>query len=158
VPSRNAVRQWLTAGVTVGALDGLFAIVLFGFVLAHATPVRIFQGVAFAVLGKAAIQGGVATGALGLAMHFCVALSWAGAYAIVLHQSTRLQQIVATPRGRVIAGVVLGAIVWLAMDLLILPLTLAVPRPPITSPVFIIELIGHMIIVGPPITLIVRAT
>jgi uncharacterized membrane protein YagU involved in acid resistance len=156
VASFTRMTRWIQAGVAVGVLDGLFAILEFSTYLKLGTPLQIFQGVAHAAIGKAAYQGGAATSLLGLGIHFCVAFSWAGAYTVALHYWDWLGRVVSTTAGRIQAGVVLGAIVWLAMDLVFLPFTYAVPRPPITSFVFISELIGHMIIVGPPITLIVR--
>jgi hypothetical protein len=150
--------RWAQAGLAVGVLDGLFAILLFSTWLKLATPMQIFQGIAHALIGPAAFQGGAATGLLGLGMHFGVALSWAGAYAVALHYWSWLARAVSTTTGALATGVVLGAIVWLTMDLVILPFTYAVPRPPLTSFIFIIELIGHMIIVGPPIALIIRRT
>jgi uncharacterized membrane protein YagU involved in acid resistance len=154
--TQSSVVRWAEAGLVVGVLDGLFAILLFSTWLKLGAPMQIFQGVAHALIGNAAYQGGAATSVLGLGMHFCVAFSWAGAYAVVLRYWSPLAQVVSTTAGALAAGVVLGAIVWLTMDLVILPFTHAVPRPPLTSFVFVSELIGHMIIVGPPITLIIR--
>ncbi len=147
----------MAAGAMVAFLDGLFAIVLFSTILKLGTPVQVFQGIAKALIGKSAFQGGLTTAALGLFLHCTVAFSWAGAYAIALHVSGGLRRFVSTQRGVLVAGALLGAIVWLAMDLVFLPFTYAVPRPAIGSTIFITELIGHMIIVGPPITLIIRA-
>ena len=149
-------RRWVAAGALVAFLDGLFAIVLFSTILKLGTPVQVFQGVAKALIGQSAFQGGLATAALGLCLHCCVAFSWAGAYAIALRISPGLRQFVSTHAGVLVVGALLGAIVWLAMDLVILPFTHAVPRPAIGSTIFISELIGHMIIVGPPIARIIH--
>ena len=60
-------------GLTVGALDGLDAVVFFG-LRSGVSPLRIFKGIAGGVLGPdAAMAGGVATALLGLALHFLTA-------------------------------------------------------------------------------------
>ena len=41
---------------------------------------RTFQGVAFALLGQDSFSRGVASFALGLAMHFAVAFGWVAVY------------------------------------------------------------------------------
>ena len=65
--------------LTVAVLDGLDAIVFFG--LRGVSPTRIFQGIAAGLLGRqAAIQGGVATAMLGVALHFVVALGIVSTY------------------------------------------------------------------------------
>ena len=54
--------------LAVGGLDALAAIVTFG--LRGTTPYRIFQGIAVGLLGRASFDGGWATSALGLVLHF----------------------------------------------------------------------------------------
>src|SRR5215468_3542340 len=54
-------------GLVVGALDAIDAVVFFG--LRGATPVRVFQGIAAGLLGRATLEGGLRTALLGLAIH-----------------------------------------------------------------------------------------
>ena len=75
VDSRNFVRTLLKCGVAVGVSDFLFASISNG-LMQHRTPVRVFQGVASVPFGKGALDGGLPTAALGLGLHFCVALFW----------------------------------------------------------------------------------
>jgi uncharacterized membrane protein YagU involved in acid resistance len=149
-------RRVVAAATTVGVLDGVFAIVYFDFILHIGGVARIFQGIARALLGDAALTGGLATAALGLVLHFSVALAWTIAYYVLLRASPALARATRSTTNALVAGVILGAIVWIAMDTVILPFTRQVPRPSITSTFFLVELIGHMLIVGPPIALIVR--
>jgi uncharacterized membrane protein YagU involved in acid resistance len=155
MPTADA-RRIALAATTVGVLDGLFAIVYFDFILHIGGVARIFQGIARAVLGDAALTGGIATAALGLVLHFSVAFAWTIAYYGLLRAFPALARATRSTANALVAGVILGAIVWTTMDTVILPFTRQVPRPPITSTFFLVELIGHMLIVGPPIAVIVR--
>src|SRR5262245_50297765 len=74
----SGTESILYGGLVVGALDGLDAIVVFG--LRGATPVRVFQGIAAGLLGRATFQGGLRTALLGLAIHFFIAFSIAATY------------------------------------------------------------------------------
>jgi hypothetical protein len=68
----------LRGGLLCGVLDISSAIVI---VLAHgSSPFHMLKGIAGALLGPAAFQGGAATAALGLAMHFGVAFTAAAVF------------------------------------------------------------------------------
>jgi hypothetical protein len=145
---KPAARAILTAGLIAGALDILYVIVFYGVRGVPAT--RILQGIAAGLLGReAAGKGGLATAALGLGLHFVIAL---GAAATFYAVSRRLRVLVERP---VIGGLVFGVAVWLFMNLIVLPLSANPPRtfPPAQwMPVFI----AHLVCVGLPIALIVR--
>jgi hypothetical protein len=64
-------RYWTTvlwAGFAAGVGDTLLAIALF-----HVGPVRIYQSVAAGLLGRESFQGGLASAALGMFLHFFIA-------------------------------------------------------------------------------------
>src|SRR5438105_4773718 len=70
---RSAGRAILWGWLLCGVLDITSAIVIS---LAYeSSPIRMLQGIAGAVLGPATFERGFATAALGLAMHFGVALA-----------------------------------------------------------------------------------
>ena len=56
----------LAGGLTAATLDILYAFIAFA---AVATPVRILQSVASGLLGKASYRDGLASAALGAALH-----------------------------------------------------------------------------------------
>ena len=145
---KPAARVILTAGLIAGALDILYVIIFYGVRGVPAT--RILQGIAAGLLGRdAAGKGGLATAALGLALHFVIALGAAATYFAV---SRRLRVLVERP---VIGGLLFGVAVWLFMNLIVLPLSAIPPRsfpPPQWVPVFI----AHLLCVGLPIALVVR--
>ena len=145
----------LKAGILVGVLDGLFAIALYVVALKATTTVRLFQSIASAVLGPRSFQGGLATAALGLALHFTVAHGWAAVYYAALRASSILRRLVAAPARAVVVGMAYGVLVWLVMDLVVIPMTRTRPTP-VTARSFLPVLVGHMFVVGLPIALLIR--
>ena len=141
---------WVTvgwAGLIAGFLDIAAVIVFYGFRGVSAT--RILQGVAAGLVGRdAAAAGGAATAALGLGIHFCIALS---AAAVFFALSRRFRVLARVP---FVSGPVYGVVVWLVMNLAVLPLTATPPKafpPPAWLPVFL----AHVACVGLPIALVV---
>jgi hypothetical protein len=113
-------------------------------------PMRIFQSVASGLLGRGAFQGGVKTAALGLSLHFFIAFSWAVIYYLA---SRQLRFLAESP---VIAGLIYGEVVWLAMNFVVVPLS-AIHRWPTWTKAFIFTgPIGHAFLVGLPIALAVK--
>lgn len=102
----------------VGILDLAFAIG-FWFVKAHVPPIRICQSIARGVLGREAFAGGAATAALGVALHFGIALAMAFAYALV---ARRMRVLVRHP---VALGLAYGVLLYIIMSFVVLPLSAA---------------------------------
>ena len=144
------------AALLVALLDGLAAVTLYAWILGVTTPVRIFQGIASALVGPAAFEGGVPMLLLGLLMHTGVALGWATVYAVLWANWPALRARTATAGGALLAGALYGPCVWLAMRFLILPLTHAYLQP-VTSWRFLAMIGIHVVAVGTPITLLLRA-
>jgi hypothetical protein len=149
------ISRVIIACVLVAALDGAFAVVLYVQVLRVCSAAQLMQSIAGALLGRAAFRGGRTTVVLGLALHFAVACGWTLAYAALRAGSPRLRQLTARTRGAVTAGAIFGVFVWLAMDLLIVPLSRATATP-LWSSLFVILLAWHAVGVGIPLALIVR--
>jgi hypothetical protein len=68
------LKPILYAGALVGVLDITAACINAGVAYGFG-PLRLLKGVAGGLLGRNALQGGFATAALGLAMHFTMALT-----------------------------------------------------------------------------------
>ena len=64
-----------------GLLDAIYATLLWGVYLGS-NPTGIWQSVASGLLGKASFEGGNATAALGLTLHFFIAFCMALAYVL----------------------------------------------------------------------------
>jgi hypothetical protein len=115
----------------------------------HSTVTRLFQGVASTVLGKAAFDGGTATAALGVLMHFGVALGWSAVFLWLLDRSPWIRRAVKSPYGVLKVATVYGPFIWMVMSLLVIPLLLH--RPPAITSRWWIQLVGHIPFVGLPI-------
>jgi hypothetical protein len=143
------------AGALVAILDGTYAIVLYSWILHLTTSARIFQGIASRLIGKGSFEGGAATVALGVLLHFTVAYSWTTIYYVALRTFAGLRAIVDSIGGKIVVGALLGATVWLVMNFVIVPLfggrSVSPPNWQFSS-----QLVWHMIAVGPPIVAIVR--
>jgi hypothetical protein len=146
----------LRAALAVFVLDGLYVIVVFVLILRRTTVERVFQGIAYAVLGPAAFTSGWAAAALGVVLHFSVALGWSAVWMIAYERSDLLLRATITLPRAIIAGAAYGIFVWLAMHFIVLPLTYAKPGPLLNFGSILVG-IAHLLGVGPPIVLIERA-
>jgi hypothetical protein len=152
---RSAGRAILWGWLLCGILDITSAIVI---ALANrGSPIRMLQGIAGAVLGPAALEGGLATAALGLAMHFGVALAAAATF---YGLSRRIPAMI---EWGVPSGLLFGVFWLLVMYRGVIPL-LAALRPLYLSNVvkrplpalWPLPLFVHMTCVGLPIAFAVR--
>ncbi|HWM25401.1 MAG TPA: hypothetical protein VNP98_11290 [Chthoniobacterales bacterium] len=136
---------WAT--LIVGVLD-----ISSAFILAYPKgvgPIRVLQGVAAGLIGReSAINGGLATAGLGLAIHFFIAF----VVATVFYLASR--KLVFLTRHPVISGLLYGVIVYGVMYWIVMPLAYPVVRPSISRDVTAVCV--HMLLIGLPIALIVR--
>ncbi|MCI0348552.1 MAG: hypothetical protein L0Z53_03925 [Acidobacteriales bacterium] len=112
-------------------------------------PIRIFQSVAAGVLGRAAFQGGWPTAALGLGLHFFISFSAAAVYYLASRKIKFLTE------HAVIAGLLYGEAVFWFMRHVVIPLS-ATSAGPFSMATLLTGPIGHMFLVGLPISLAVR--
>lgn len=143
------VGRVVLAGLTVAVADMSWA-VLWARLARGVGAQRVFQSVASGVLGPAAFGGEWHTALLGLTLHVGVAFGWTLLFLVTLLWWPRLRAWVSTRRGAVALGLTYGALVWLAMDSIVLPLS----RARATSPAalwFWLQLLTHPFLVGLPI-------
>jgi len=144
----NGIPTLLLGGAVVGTLDILFAI---GFWYFHrdVPPLRILQSVASGLLGKDAFTGGVATGALGLGLHYVIATSMVVAYHVV-GRRVRVLFDHAVP-----LGLLYGLVLYAVMTYVVVPLSAANPSkfyaPWVLSSIFV-----HAVVIGLPCALFAR--
>ena len=143
------------AGLTVAVLDALFAIALYVVVLRVTTVPRVFQSIASGLLGRASFGGGAATVALGVVCHLAVAFGWTLLFYLASRRFTPLGQLAKSSAGGLALGLVYGVIIWLGMDLVVIPLSRATPTP-VLNWRFWLLLAWHAVGVGLPIVKIVR--
>ena len=141
-------RAILLGGLSAGVLDFTGACV--SSAPRGVTPLRVAQSVASGVLGRAAFNGGYKTGALGVALHFFIAL---GAATVFCVASTRLSWLAKHPW---LSGVLYGITVYWFMQLIVLPLSAIAFKRSFSWPFVATGLIVHVLCVGLPIALVAR--
>ncbi|HET8678465.1 MAG TPA: hypothetical protein VFO63_21870 [Blastocatellia bacterium] len=144
---KRNIHPILLGGAAAGVLDILAAFALRG---AYGTPpTRLLQGIASGLLGPSAFEGGAATAALGLALHFLIAFVAAAVY----YAASRWWTVLA--RRPIICGLAYGVLVHVIMNAVVLPLSRVNFRPPPWHFVAAMVVI-HMLFVGLPIALTVH--
>jgi hypothetical protein len=136
----------LWGGLVAGTLDITAAFISSG--LRGVSPVRVLHAVASGLIGKAAAEGGAATAALGLGLHFLIAF---GAATVFWLASRKLTWMVRQP---VVAGLLYGIAVYLFMNVLVLPLSAIAFTPSRAPGVIATQALIIMFCVGLPIALI----
>jgi hypothetical protein len=146
----SGIQAVLYGTLVVGTLDALDAIVFFG-VRSGAQPIRIFQSIAFGLIGPAARTGGLKTAALGVFLHYFIAFGIVLTYFLV---SRRVRLLTRHP---VVCGLLYGIAAYAVMNLVVLPLSkVGGPSMP-ALPVLANGLLIHMFGVGLPSALFARA-
>lgn len=140
----KASRAILWAGLIAGTLDITAACITNG--LRGMSPGRVLQSVASGLLGADSFQGGAATAALGLVLHFLIAF---GAATVYFAASRKVSFLV---RHAVVCGLLYGVAVYAFMNSIVVPLS-AAPFKIAYTPV---GLTVHLLCIGLPIALAVR--
>ena len=136
------------AGIVAGTLDLIAAFIQNG--LRGIGPVRILQSIASGLLGTASYSKGASSAVLGLFLHFFIATTAALVYYVA---SRRLRPLLTRP---LVWGPIYGVIVWLVMNLIVLPLSAFPQRLSFTPMNVATGLWIHIFFVGLPIALIIR--
>jgi hypothetical protein len=147
---RDSLSSLIRAGLLTGVTDGLFSSVL-AVAAYHSTVQRLFQGVAAVLLGPTALDGGAATAAVGVLMHFTVAFGWSAVFLLLARRSGWIRGLLASRRGAFTLASLYGPFIWMVMSLAVIPLL--VHRPPAITFRWWVQLVGHAPFVGVPIVL-----
>jgi hypothetical protein len=145
-PSRRLAATLVLGWLLAGTLDITTAL-LFYSGPSRARAARLLQGIASGVLGVGAFADGAGSALLGLLLHYGIALIWT----LVLFAAFR-----AAPRLRrhlVVTGTAYGVVVWLVMNLVVLPLS-RVRQAPIQLRAAAIGAIILVACIGLPLSLV----
>lgn len=138
----------LAGGLVAGTLDISYACVFWA-IKAGVTPQRIFQSVAAGLLGKASFDGGAATAALGVVLHYFIATTMALAYYLV---AKRLRLLTQRPW---LLGAAYGLLLYLIMNYVVVPLSAAGSGS--KDPLWVsLSIAVHMLFIGIPSALFAR--
>ena len=151
------LKPILYAGALVGVLDITAACINLG--VAHGFgPLRVLKGVAGGLLGRSAIEGGFATAALGLAMHFTMALT----VTTIFYALSRRLPLPKKLAGVVAVGLLYGAAVFAVNNFATAPFLSWVRSLYLHTPILFKppmgwwQLVIHLFCVGLPIALVMR--
>lgn len=142
----RAFRAIASAGLIAGILDITSAFVIAE--LKGTGSIRMLQGIASGLLGPRSFDGGMATAGLGLAIHFLIAFTAASVFYAASRKLTFLTQHAVT------SGLLYGIAVYLSMYWIVVPLAFVNARHSVSRDVTAV--IIHMLLIGLPISLIVR--
>ncbi|MCI0487983.1 MAG: hypothetical protein L0229_15440 [Blastocatellia bacterium] len=143
----HAIQAVLLGGLSAGVLDLIGAIITNTW---RGVPsLRILQSIASGLLGAEAYKGGFKTAALGIGLHFVIAL---GAAAVYFAAHLILPFLAKRPFP---SGALYGVAVYWFMQLVVLPLSAFPHKPAFALSVVVTGLIVHMLCVGLPIALFV---
>jgi uncharacterized membrane protein YagU involved in acid resistance len=163
----------IKGGLAAGALDILYAFVVYGPLTFGLTPPQVLQSVAAGWLGREpSMAGGLPTAALGLVTHFGIATAMAAVFVVAARRWRSLVD------HAVLWGLIYGVILYVAMNYIVAPLSAAhasghfpaslgeigarlcdafsTLRPKNNVPLLIGTILTHTVLVGLPIALIAR--
>ena len=139
-------------GLLVGFLDAMDAMIYFG-LRSGVTPQRIFHYIASGLIGiRASIALGAIGVALGIVLHFFIAIGAATVYYLV---ALKVPLLIRRP---FLSGTIFGLGLYFFMNRIVVPLS-AVPKNPNAVFSWIDLLSGffaHIVLIGIPIALIAR--
>jgi hypothetical protein len=135
------------AGFLIGTLDIADALIFY-YLYARIAPIRILQGIAGGILGRATFRYGLRSALLGLALHFFIATATAAVYILA---SRKLP----LSRHPFLYGTLYGVAVYVVMNYIVLPLSKVGPRPLFPPPIPFINGVAALIFcIGIPTALI----
>jgi hypothetical protein len=140
---QKALKTILISGLIAGTLDCISAVVFLG----KMDFSGVWKYVASGYFGNDAFAGGNEMVFYGLLFHFTIALFWAVTYYLIFSRITFFSS------NLIIGGLFYGIIIWLIMNLIVLPFT-QIPKSSFTAISVIKNMVILMLCVGLPISLI----
>lgn len=106
----------LTAGLVAGTADALAAIFFYTVVINAKNIGRVFQTIASGLFGHRAYSGSVLYAVSGLLLHYLIACSWATLYYFISRRFS-------LGKSGLLKSICIGLIIWLVMNLVVLPVS-----------------------------------
>ncbi|WP_281321915.1 DUF1440 domain-containing protein [Flavobacterium aestivum] len=142
---KSKIKTIFLAGLVAGLLDGTAAVVFLGKMNYSA----VFKFVASGLFGKSAFAGGNEMIIYGIIIHLLIAMTFAFLYYFSFSKISFFS------KNKIIGGLLFGLLVWMIMNLLVLPFT-NISHSPIILISAIKNILILMICVGLPISLIMQ--
>lgn len=140
---KQAVKMVLISGLVAGLLDCIAAVVFLG----KMNFAGVWKYVASGFFGSEAFSGGNEMVVYGLLFHFSIAMFWA---IVFYFFSLKISSLSAHP---IICGLLYGIVIWLAMNLIVVPNS-HVPKSSFTTIGIVKNMVILMFCVGLPISVI----
>lgn len=140
------IRSIVFAGIIAGTLDGLAAAIIY-FLRTGKNPLAVYRFIASGIFGQEALSGGTSMALLGIFFHYGIAFGWTLLFFRVCLKLSFLL------KNWIVSGIAYGLVVWLSMNLIVLPLS-RVPSSTITLSSAIIGISVLMVCIGLPIAFI----
>lgn len=133
----------LLSGLLIGMADAAAAMIS-AYLSSGVSPHRVWQYVASGAIGSRAYTGGTNTVLLGLTFHFIIATFFTASFFLIASRSKKILNYVFA------VGAAYGVLVWLCMNILVVPLSQIPPRTIATSQLTV-GLLIHIFVIGIPI-------
>jgi hypothetical protein len=141
----RALQTIASAGLVAGILDITSAFVIA--TIKGIGSMRMLQGLTSGLIGAKSFDGGLATAACGLAIHFLIAFTVASVFYLASRRLSFLTQ------HSVVSGFLYGIAVYIFMYWIVIRLVFPNARPSLSRDVTAV--LVHMFLIGLPISLIV---
>jgi hypothetical protein len=146
VASQGSLKAVVFAWLLAGTLD-ISAAVIYYPLTSGVRVATLLQGIVSGVLGNKAFMGGLETAALGLALHYLIALIWTLIFLLAFRRSKGLRTHL------FLVGMAYGVLVWIVMNTIVLPLS-NVQQAPFSLPQAVVGAVILMFCIGLPIAMI----
>jgi uncharacterized membrane protein YagU involved in acid resistance len=151
-PKASKIRSLVTIlwiGLFAGTLDITDNLIFNQ--LRGTTPKMVFHYIASGLIGMRAFRGGLVSIALGVAIHYSIAVIWTAMF----YAASRKFAILG--RRPVVSGLVYGGVIYLFMNFIVLPLSgVPHPRSAVTIASRVNAVLALVFFIGLPISLLVR--
>lgn len=134
----------MITGLLAGTLDAVAALLVY-----QVKPMNMFRFIASGAFGPKALTGGLSMALWGVLFHYIIAFFWTILFFFLYSRISR------TSPNKYVNGVVYGLLIWLVMNLIVLPLT-RVGQPPLALKPAITGAVILIFAVGLPVSLFVH--
>ena len=117
----NVFVTIIFTGLLAGLLDGTAAVIHVT-ILGSTQPMKVFNYIASGIFGDAAFSGGIAMTYFGIFFHLGIATIWTALFFLFY------KVFIKVTGNWLILGILYGIIVWMGMNLVVLPLSNTPPR------------------------------
>lgn len=141
----NLSRKIIQAGLLVGTLDILAALIYFFVKTGNKNVFIILRYIASALFGKEAFSGGSMMIVTGLLLHYIIAFAFTILFFLVFPKATIFS------KNKILTGIMYGIFIWAVMNLVVVPSS-KIPNRPLEFSSAIINLAILVVCIGIPLS------